>query len=412
MVPLSLVTDSANGRAVTSAEVRQGGHGRSGRKSTWTPARWASTWRRSRRIASQSAAGARARTESPRTASRLSEMVGRSERHGVPTAGPSAEPTATTSASGTHRSRRCRGLLEDSEHCTWPHDYPVARRLATGMTTSTCNAEAPNCKEPTSPSRSGFAGSSNPPTPGCRTRTTAPTDRPKLDTPLASPPPCSSSANKTETAAPNDRLSAQPLTTDSANGRALQAQKYDRGVMAEAVANRPGHRLTVLYTACGGHRLCGPNDLVFDADGGLWFTDRGKSRADEVDRAGRGRSDRRRLVEVRHQRQRDVGTRRPGQHPALPDPVAALGRSSALGQGPQRSSTTGDSGGGLGGLAGGGCQALSGVGAEGVDELVGLGADHAGAEGGDPAGDLVGAAQADSGAVGAFVGTACRQRRS
>ncbi len=44
--------------------------------------------------------------------------------------------------------------------------------------------------------------------------------------------------------------------------------------------------VTVLYTACGGHRLCGPNDLVFDADGGLWFTDRGKSRADEVDRVG------------------------------------------------------------------------------------------------------------------------------
>ena len=42
--------------------------------------------------------------------------------------------------------------------------------------------------------------------------------------------------------------------------------------------------VTVLYTACGGHRLCGPNDLVFDADGGLWFTDRGKSRADEAGR--------------------------------------------------------------------------------------------------------------------------------
>ena len=42
----------------------------------------------------------------------------------------------------------------------------------------------------------------------------------------------------------------------------------------------------VLYTACGGHRLCGPNDLVFDADGGLWFTDRGKTRDDEVDRVG------------------------------------------------------------------------------------------------------------------------------
>ena len=44
--------------------------------------------------------------------------------------------------------------------------------------------------------------------------------------------------------------------------------------------------VTVLYTACGGHRLCGPNDLVFDADGGMWFTDHGKVRAHDQDRAG------------------------------------------------------------------------------------------------------------------------------
>jgi gluconolactonase len=29
----------------------------------------------------------------------------------------------------------------------------------------------------------------------------------------------------------------------------------------------------VLYTECDGHRLIGPNDLVFDAHGGMWFTD-------------------------------------------------------------------------------------------------------------------------------------------
>ena len=44
--------------------------------------------------------------------------------------------------------------------------------------------------------------------------------------------------------------------------------------------------LTVLYTACGGYRLCGPNDLVFDATGGMWFTDRGKLRPHDVDRVG------------------------------------------------------------------------------------------------------------------------------
>ncbi|MFM8237431.1 MAG: SMP-30/gluconolactonase/LRE family protein, partial [Actinomycetota bacterium] len=31
--------------------------------------------------------------------------------------------------------------------------------------------------------------------------------------------------------------------------------------------------VTVLYTECDGHRLIGPNDLVFDATGGMWFTD-------------------------------------------------------------------------------------------------------------------------------------------
>jgi len=32
----------------------------------------------------------------------------------------------------------------------------------------------------------------------------------------------------------------------------------------------------ILYTHCEGERLKGPNDLVFDADGGFWFTDNGK----------------------------------------------------------------------------------------------------------------------------------------
>jgi len=32
----------------------------------------------------------------------------------------------------------------------------------------------------------------------------------------------------------------------------------------------------VLYTECDGHPLIGPNDLVFDAHGGMWFTDHGR----------------------------------------------------------------------------------------------------------------------------------------
>ena len=42
----------------------------------------------------------------------------------------------------------------------------------------------------------------------------------------------------------------------------------------------------VLYEAAGGVRLCGPNDIVFDASGGFWFTDHGKTRARQRDRTG------------------------------------------------------------------------------------------------------------------------------
>lgn len=39
-----------------------------------------------------------------------------------------------------------------------------------------------------------------------------------------------------------------------------------------------------LYDSCGGHRLKGPNDLVFDGQGGFWFTDLGKRRDRDMDR--------------------------------------------------------------------------------------------------------------------------------
>src|SRR4051794_29389551 len=41
-----------------------------------------------------------------------------------------------------------------------------------------------------------------------------------------------------------------------------------------------------LYTECNGIGLRGPNDLVFDAHGGVWFTDPGKGRPPEMDRGG------------------------------------------------------------------------------------------------------------------------------
>ncbi len=42
----------------------------------------------------------------------------------------------------------------------------------------------------------------------------------------------------------------------------------------------------VIYDACDGKPLRGPNDLVFDADGGFWFTDHGKTAPRQRDRTG------------------------------------------------------------------------------------------------------------------------------
>jgi gluconolactonase len=43
---------------------------------------------------------------------------------------------------------------------------------------------------------------------------------------------------------------------------------------------------TTLYSACDGHPLCAPNDLVFDDTGGFWFTDTGKTRPRDRDWGG------------------------------------------------------------------------------------------------------------------------------
>ena len=44
--------------------------------------------------------------------------------------------------------------------------------------------------------------------------------------------------------------------------------------------------IQTLYTECNGHPLRGPNDLVFDASGGFWFTDHGKYRERDRDVTG------------------------------------------------------------------------------------------------------------------------------
>ena len=48
----------------------------------------------------------------------------------------------------------------------------------------------------------------------------------------------------------------------------------------------PPARSKPCSTKCGEHPLKGPNDLVFDRHGGLWFTDLGKRRARDMDVGG------------------------------------------------------------------------------------------------------------------------------
>lgn len=63
-----------------------------------------------------------------------------------------------------------------------------------------------------------------------------------------------------------------------------QAEDYSGGRI-EAVDLETG-KVEVLYTECDGHPLKGPNDIVFDAQGGFYFTDLGKVRARDWDRTG------------------------------------------------------------------------------------------------------------------------------
>jgi gluconolactonase len=44
--------------------------------------------------------------------------------------------------------------------------------------------------------------------------------------------------------------------------------------------------VTTLYDRCGDRPLRGPNDIVFDKQGGFWFTDLGKGREREMERGG------------------------------------------------------------------------------------------------------------------------------
>jgi len=71
------------------------------------------------------------------------------------------------------------------------------------------------------------------------------------------------------------------------NGRIrplLQAEDYSGGRL-ERIDLASG-AVEVLYRECGGHALRGPNDLVIDKSGGVYFTDLGKRRARDMDVGG------------------------------------------------------------------------------------------------------------------------------
>jgi gluconolactonase len=62
---------------------------------------------------------------------------------------------------------------------------------------------------------------------------------------------------------------------------AMQASDYTTGRI-ERVEPRTG-AVSVLYDRCADNPLRGPNDIVFDANGGFYFTDLGKTRARDRD---------------------------------------------------------------------------------------------------------------------------------
>ena len=61
-----------------------------------------------------------------------------------------------------------------------------------------------------------------------------------------------------------------------------QANDYAGGSIQ--VVDPDTGRFETMYDSCGGRRLRGPNDLVFDDAGGFWFTDLGKTRERDADR--------------------------------------------------------------------------------------------------------------------------------
>jgi gluconolactonase len=64
----------------------------------------------------------------------------------------------------------------------------------------------------------------------------------------------------------------------------MQPEDYSGGRI-ERVDLESG-KVETVYTECDGVALRGPNDIVFDREGGFWFTDHGKHRPRDRDRTG------------------------------------------------------------------------------------------------------------------------------
>ena len=64
----------------------------------------------------------------------------------------------------------------------------------------------------------------------------------------------------------------------------LSEPKHPHGWI-EAV-NLSSGAIDILYTECNGKPLKGPNDIVFDQNGGMWFSDHGHTRRHDRDRGG------------------------------------------------------------------------------------------------------------------------------
>lgn len=74
------------------------------------------------------------------------------------------------------------------------------------------------------------------------------------------------------------------LTPDGHLRPGMQPDGYSGGRIERVDLNTG--RVERLFDTIDGIALRGPNDLVFDADGGFWFTDLGKVRPLELDRGG------------------------------------------------------------------------------------------------------------------------------